>query len=111
VTATPFDLDVTVGLAQLDWDTPDDGSADGSYAVSLGAGALGADPVLFAPVACDPLIATCPMVEGAALKVVTGSLALSKTDPAAVVTEVTVPEGQCLLDDGTGSLSVGTCTP
>lgn len=111
VSATPFDLAVGVGLAQLDWDVPDDGSMDGTYAVSLAAGAAGADPVLFIPASCDPLVATCPMVEGAAMKVVTGSLALSKTDPSDVVTEVTVPEGACLLDDGTGILSSGSCTP
>jgi len=111
VSATPFDLAVSVGLAQLDWDVPDDGSMDGSYSVSLAAGAGSADPVLFIPVFCDPLLATCPMVEGAAMQVVTGSLALSKTDPSDVVTDVAVPEAECLLDDGMGGLSSGSCTP
>lgn len=111
VTATPFGLALHLGLGQLDLDTPPDvGTVDDTWELSLDAGSGGADPVLFIPLACDPLVATCPTVQPA-LQVVTGALTMTQTDPADAVTSVVVAEGQCLLDDGTGTLSAGSCTP
>lgn len=95
-------LDVTVGLhlGLLDLDSAPSASADDdTYRILLSDPA--ADPVLFAPIACDPLVATCP-ASAPSFQLTSGSLELSADDGVAVST-VTVAEGECLYEDGAGT--------